>query len=567
MKTITRLFLLLTAMATLAACEKDGDKIYLFSQGEGDLMATESEVALTQEASKQIVLSLAWTRNELSVSDPATNAPNVLSTTLQVSSESDFADNVTESLETTTSKAYTGADLNTVAKNLGATPGEAMPLYFRIKSVIGNNMEPVYSKVVEVAVTPYLIDMSVGFILDSKEADTGFTLYSPTSNGEYTGFMGATGWSNYSLKEGDGTVWGNDGVDGTPFLISSEDSKWNLWFPGIGGCYYVDVNTNKKVWSALLVPALNVNGDITAEMTFDRPNVKWTTTFTAAQAGNLTVRISGVGKQYDYSTGTEDASAIDTPVGFAANGTGITFTGQPEDLTINVPAAGEYTLVLDLSNPKAWTCQAVSGSAGPAEVNKEIYLSGVDDGISGSWTFDNYLTLYNEDELAYAGVVNVNSLWGYGICTEKDNWEDFYKQGTGDAILGTLVAKGETNLPAPEAGVYLFDISLKGLSYALTKVGNEIYYSGLNDDWSGFSPLMLKTGSTATYTGNITVSKASEWGFKLYLADGNWDVVFGGSNGTLYYKGDGITDDAALSPGTYTLTVDLIKGTYEIEKN
>lgn len=561
---MTRLFLLLAAMITIVACEKDGDKIYLFSQGEGNLMVTENKVVLTQEVSKQIVLSLAWIRNELSVSDPATNAPNVLSTTLQVSSQSDFADHVTESLETATSKAYTGADLNTVAKNLGATPGEATTLYFRIKSTTGNNMEPAYSKVAEVAVTPYLIDMSVGFILDSKEEDTGFTLYSPTSNGEYMGFMGATGWSNYYLKEGDGTVWGNDGVDGTPFLISSEDTKWNFWFPGISGCYYVDVNTNKKVWSALLISALNVSGDITAEMTFDRPNVKWTATFTATQAGNLTIRISGAGKQYDYSTGTEDTSAIDTPVGFTANGTGITFGGQPGDLSINVPAAGAYTLVLDLSDPKAWTCQAVSGSTVPTEVNKEIYLSGVDDGISGSWTFDNFLTLYNENELAYAGVVNVNSLWGYGIYTEKDNWEDFYKQGTGDALQGTLIAKSETNLPAPEAGVYLFDISLKGLSYALTKVGNEIYYSGLNDDWSGFSPLVLKTGSTATYTGDITISKASEWGFKLYLENGNWDVVFGGSNGTLYFKGDGITDDADLSPGTYTLTVNLIKGTYEI---
>lgn len=39
-----------------------------------------------------------------------------------------------------------------------------------------------------------------------------------------------------------------------------------------------------------------------------------------------------------------------------------------------------------------------------------------------------------------------------------------------------------------------------------------------------------------------------------------------GSAGKLYYKSNnGITDDATLAPGTYTLTIDLINATYTIE--
>jgi hypothetical protein len=41
--------------------------------------------------------------------------------------------------------------------------------------------------------------------------------------------------------------------------------------------------------------------------------------------------------------------------------------------------------------------------------------------------------------------------------------------------------------------------------------------------------------------------------------------VYGGSGGELYFGGNGITDDATLGAGTYTMTVDLINGSYTIQ--
>ena len=67
MKTITNFLFLLVAAVCFVACEKDGDKIYLNSIEAGDLMASESEVVLSQDNSKDIVLSLAWTRDNLAV--------------------------------------------------------------------------------------------------------------------------------------------------------------------------------------------------------------------------------------------------------------------------------------------------------------------------------------------------------------------------------------------------------------------------------------------------------------------------------------------------------------------
>lgn len=565
MKTISRFILMLVSLAAMTACEKDGDKIYLSSLQESDLIATESEVLLTQENSKQVVLSLAWTRSSLMVSNPDMQAPNVLSTTLQVSTVSDFAANVVESSESALSKAYTGADLNTVAKNLSLMPDVPTLVYFRLKSTTGNNITPVYSSVATVTITSYLIDMTVGFVLDKDMVDNGLRLYSPQASGEYIGFMGAAGWSNFFLKESDGTVWGN--VNGDAFLLSSSeeaDERWNLWFPGIGGCYYVDVNTNKKNWSALAIPALTASGDIEGEMTFDRANVKWALSFTTTKAGNFTVKISGTGKQYDYATGTDDAAAKDTPVGFAVNGEILTFGQQAEDISIHVPEAGDYTLTIDLSNPRNWTVKAIAGTEGPAEVRQEIFLSGIDHLISGEWNFNNKLRLYDEDGQAYAGVAYAATTDGYSIYLEADNWDDKYTFATGNASAGTMAFKGAGgNFPAPAEGLYFFDTSLKALTYSLTAIGSEIYYSGVNDNWD-FHALQA-TATKGVYTGSITIEKASEWGFKLYLLNGNWDLVYGGSNGAIYYKGNGITDDATLAPGTYTLTVDLIKGTYSIK--
>ena len=75
MKAIINKLLLLAAILCITACEKQGDKIYLSSLEEGELVSSESEVALSMANSKQIVLSLAWNNSDLSVSDPSMRPP------------------------------------------------------------------------------------------------------------------------------------------------------------------------------------------------------------------------------------------------------------------------------------------------------------------------------------------------------------------------------------------------------------------------------------------------------------------------------------------------------------
>jgi len=350
--------------------------------------------------------------------------------------------------------------------------------------------------------------------------------------------------------------------------MSSEndnDKRWNFWFPGISGCYFTEVNTVKKQWSALLLPSLTVSGDIQAEMTFDRPNVRWVTTFNATAASTMNIKLSTNGKLYDYTTGDSDDAAKDTPFAFAQDGENIIRAAQAGDITVSVPEAGTYTLVVDLNNPQAWTCTVVSGSEEPEPVTQYLYLPGIDNGITGGdWNFNHYLKIYDENELKYAGVFNINSIHGYSINPEKDNWSDRYNMDEGDAYAGKLRFKGEeNNIPAPTPGVYLIETSMISFEYSLTAMGNQIYVLGLHDVWQFNTPLTA-TATAGVYTGNITINSASPWGFAIHLINGDWDRKFGGSDGKLYYCGENIKDDATLAAGTYLMTVDLINETYSI---
>lgn len=208
-KIFSKLMMLLCAATALVGCDESGDKIYLDGFKASELMASASDVSLSVDKSKSIVLSMAWNNPTLLSSDETMPAGNgTLATTLQASASTDFA-TVKEYSVTTLSKAFTGADLNALAKELGLIPDASAPVYFRIKSQMGANLNAAFSNVCQVNVTPYLIDMSYINILNSNKDAVLTYLYSPEKNGVYTGYMNVSSWLNFYARENDGTMWGN----------------------------------------------------------------------------------------------------------------------------------------------------------------------------------------------------------------------------------------------------------------------------------------------------------------------------------------------------------------------
>ncbi|MBL4561316.1 MAG: DUF5114 domain-containing protein, partial [Labilibaculum sp.] len=523
------------------------------------LLTSESDIVLSQETKDAPMLALSWNESELSISSTAVSIPDgIPSVGIEISAAEDFKTFQTIESESNI-YSFTGSELNTMAKNFAYTPDVSTPMYFRVNLAYAGNTNSYYSNVIAVNITSYSIDMSKGFVLDADQEETGFVLYSSDSDGEYSGFIGTAGWSGWFFKEGDGSILGNEGAEGKEFLLSSDESSmWNFWYPGFGGCYYTTVSTSSKEWTATYIPNLTVNGDVTAEMTFVKSEVKWFVSVSTA-TDNAVVKVScSDAKLYNFSTGTDDDAAISKEIGFVADANGgLAFdmlAASAGDITFGV--AGDYTLTFYLSDPTNLYYEITSGIIEETEpISEYLYLLGVDDGISGSWTFDNSLRLLSEEDSTFAGVVTVNSLYGYNMGLEKDNWTDVYKMGDTE---GTLEFKGVNNITAPDPGLYLIQTDLKNLTYSHTEV-TSLSYGGFNDDWSLVQ--MTPEVVDGVYSGSVTINEASEYGAKLYL-NGEWDYFYGGASGNLSFGADGITDDASIATGTYDLIANIKSQTY-----
>lgn len=355
MKKIFRnLMMLLCALTALVSCDESGDKIYLDGFKASDLMVSTSDVVLSVDKSKDIVLSLAWQNPTLLSSDETKPAGNgTLLTYLQASASQDFS-TVKEYTVTNLSKAFTGADLNAAAKDLGLTPDQSAPVYFRIKSQMGANLDAAYSNVCQVNVTPYLIDMSYINILSQDQSETLTYLYSPNSDGVYTGYMNATSWMNYRAKENDGNVWGNSSTKET-FVIDNSESAWSLWFPGVAGIYYTEIDTKSAEWKATLLKTVQLNGE---DMSYDAPNCAWTKVITTT-ADNTPINIVATGAEYTKSTGTDDAAAVAKTMNYTlADGK---MTDSEKAGSVNIARAGTYTITVKVGENAELTYSIESG--------------------------------------------------------------------------------------------------------------------------------------------------------------------------------------------------------------
>lgn len=550
---------------TLVSCENDGDIIYTPGTDDITIAGNSSDIVLSIDALDALALTVYWNDNgTLTTSDPRVDAPvNTTQNTIELSGNADFSSSTNVSVnEGVYEHQFTCRELNGLLSKLGFEPGVKAPLYIRISGRIADNIDPKYSEVLTVNVTPYKIDTTIAQYLNANKEETGYILYSAENNHVYSGFIGAGAWENWWLKEGDGTIWGNDGVSGTAFVISSETStSWNFWYPGFTGCYYTVVDTPKSEWSALYIPSLTVSGDLQGDMTYDRKVNQWTL-HVSSNGGNVNLSINGTGMLYNAASGT-DAAAQTTEVGFGGDASALTFnpSGTGSSVTVTLPA-GETDLILDLNSPKGWTLTAGT-AAPPAEKAAELlWLAGHNDGITGGWNFDSWLHLYNEDNLSYGGVLNINSLWGYKLYNEEGNWDSCWTMvDGGNGFEGKLEANGNNNITAPDPGLYVMDVSLSSLTYRLTLI-NSVQYTGINDDWN-LTP-MTATEVPGVYTATIEKRAESPYGVKVVINE-NWDIAFGGGDGTLRLHQDGFDGDNDLANGTYTLTVNLCEGTYSYQ--
>lgn len=405
MKKIFRnLMMLLCALSALVSCDESGDKIYLDGFKASDLMASASDVELSVDNSKDIVLSLAWQNPTLLSSDETKPAGNgVLKTYLQASASEDFA-SVKEYTVTDLSKAFTGADLNAAAKDLGLSPDVSSPLYFRIKSQMGSNLDAAYSNVCQVRVTPYLIDMSYINILNKGKDQVLTYLYSPNSDGVYSGYMNVSSWLNCWGKENDGTFWGNIQTGDKPYaVLDNAQSACNIWFPEPAGIYYtvLDTKSEEKLFHATLIKSMKVNGE---EMKYDGPNYAWVKVIETT-ADNTPISIVADGAEYNKSTGDKG-----TPIAKKMNYTLADgkMTDSKNAGSVNIAKAGTYTITVKVGEHSQLEYTIVEGDQTTPEPEAS-----------------NTLCMFSKDGNTLLAVMNKESDGVY-TCTYKPTaWENF----------------------------------------------------------------------------------------------------------------------------------------------
>ena len=405
MKKIFRnLMMLLCALTALVSCDESGDKIYLDGFKASGLMASASDVKLSVDNSKDVVLSLAWQNPTLLSSDETKPAGSgVLQTYLQASASEDFA-SVKEYTVTDLSKAFTGADLNAAAKDLGLSPDVSSPLYFRIKSQMGSNLDAAYSNVCQVKVTPYLIDMSYINILDKGKDQVLTYLYSPNSDGVYSGYMNVSSWLNCWGKENDGTFWGNIQTGDKPYaVLDNAQSACNIWFPEPAGIYYtvLDTKSEEKLFHATLIQSMKVNGE---EMKYDGPNYAWVKVIETT-ADNTPISIVADGAEYNKSTGDKGTSIVKTLNYTLADGK---MTDSENAGSVNIPTAGTYTVTVKVGEHSQLEYTIVSGDQTTPEPEAS-----------------NTLCMFSKDGNTLLAVMNKVSDGVYTCKYKPSSWEKF----------------------------------------------------------------------------------------------------------------------------------------------
>lgn len=406
-KLINQIFLYLCIAAFCASCDNDGDMIYVDGMAPSELIATASDVKLDVSQRAKVVLQLAW-KNPTLLSSDADNpmTDNLLKTYVEASASEDFQ-NAASTAVTSLTKAYTGTELNTLAKTLGVSVNTAAPVYFRVKSVQGDNMQPQYSNVCKVNVTPYYVDMTRMAVLASNKTDTIAYLHSPEADGVYTGYMNATPWLNCWFYEYSGDTWGNYAVDGHAFEISNASDAWNCWFADGSGAWLVKVDTKEMEWSATLLSQLRANGN---DMTYYSKRQQWGYYITTT-ADNQTVSIEADAKQYDKSTRTD--ASIDKTLHFTAQDGKLV---QADAATgFNIAKAGTYTVIVEADG---------SGYLRYSVVEGKVDFSATDEPEA---KYPSELYMVNKDDISVdlARLAKTGDTTYSGTYTLTADWENF----------------------------------------------------------------------------------------------------------------------------------------------
>lgn len=245
-----------------------------------------------------------------------------------------------------TQLSFNVATLNNIAITLGATPFTAYSLEGRVKAEI-NGIEPMYSETVTFIVTPYTTEAPKLAVPGNHQGWDPPSAPRLEASGfgetDYEGYVWLDGGHKFVAPDDNGNFnWGNTdwGDDGTFSGFLAEEGETDC--SAIAGYYFLQVDTEALTYSetmynwGLIGSATPTGWDSDTDMVYDSATKTWTLTLDLIGGEFIKFRAND---GWDWNYGDDNAD------GSLENG----------GADIAIASSGTYTVVLDLSTPRAYT--------------------------------------------------------------------------------------------------------------------------------------------------------------------------------------------------------------------
>ncbi|WP_208012718.1 SusE domain-containing protein [Christiangramia sabulilitoris] len=364
---------MIITFAGFTSCEQDDDVVFVAQPDPDGVMfvnATAESYTLTNQTANNLAERFVW--NEVDFA-----APTTVTYELQGSSVSDFSTFTTIGTTGDNNLGVTVRQMMSLAMEAGLDndPETEMPntgqIYFRVRAYAGTDGSNGLNAVSEA--------MSLNVILPEAEEETGPELPKIYVTGNFAVASGyeadwtpeagiplaaaADGQTNYEgfiymnvdtpnykflpTNEGWDGNWGDAGDADGAYTEVLESPGVNAGTPdGTGGYFLVKADTEALTYSltetnwGVIGNATPTGWDSDTDMVYDADNKIWTLTLdlTQQEAPDNGIKFRA-NDAWDLNIGDNDADGT------------MEFNGQ----NIGVPESGNYTITLDLSNPRMYT--------------------------------------------------------------------------------------------------------------------------------------------------------------------------------------------------------------------
>ncbi|WP_445720006.1 SusE domain-containing protein [Flavobacterium sp.] len=352
MKNIVKSFLSIALVASLVSCEDEQNLMFLTPEGSFEILTPTSgdEVVLDATTPLNPGLTLSWEDANYG------STPTEITYEVEIDKTGDDFDTPLVITSTTNTYVTTTSDvLNSAVVAVGLTPFTQGSIDIRIKASVGaQSSEVQYSNVINYLVTPYSTDLPKLSVPGNHQGWNPPTApriaASAFGETDYEGYVWLDGGFKFVAPDATGNFnWGNTdyGDDGTfsGVLVETGESDCTATV----GYYRVRANPTAGTWSAdpvswgIIGAATPTGWGSDTDLVYNPTTQKLEIASIALVPGAFKFRGNN-----DWSNGF-DLGTVNAD-GYLVDGGDLTFDG----------AAGNYKVILDLSNPRKYTYELIA---------------------------------------------------------------------------------------------------------------------------------------------------------------------------------------------------------------